>query len=328
MPASSCASQPAKPSAAKPAKPQAPALHEGPLTDFIPSAGLRWMVIGKPQQIAGEPDLRKAIELLLPEDRVDAFAKSSGVDLRTTPSALVAGFDYATLYVVATPENSNVVEERFTERLIAGPVLKTPHPRIRRVMGVVGETPECLVHIEDELVAVSVGSRLPAQVVELYARNKLKSPRAFAGSALKTLPVAEIEKAPARFYAPGPFQGDWAIQGHGLLATAVAVGIAARPLKTGRLEVTIYIAGDFAGAEGDPATRLNQAWAALASSDLGRLLGLDSPAAPPVVAGTPELLRLSVELELQPLASGLKAAVMSEVWEILDMKRPPAKPAP
>jgi hypothetical protein len=167
---------------------------------------------------------------------------------------------------------------------------------------------------------------VPAQVVELYARNKLKSPRALAGSALKTLPVAEIEKAPARFYAPGPFQGDWAVQGHGLLSTAVAVGIAARPVKPGRLAVTIYIAGDFAVAEGDPATRLNEAWAALATSDLGRLLGLDAPAAPPVVSGTPELLRLSVELDLQPLASGLKAAVMSEVWEILDLKRPPAKP--
>jgi len=325
LPVVSCASQPAKSAAPKATAPEAPPLHEGPLTDFIPSAGLRWVVVGSPKQIAGEPELRKAIDQLLPETRLDAFAKSSGVDLRTASSALVAGFDFATLYAAIVPDGGDLVEQRFTERLIAGPSVKSPHPKIRRITGVVGTTPECMVRVDDDLVAVSVGSRVPAQVVELYARNKLKSPRAFHGSALKNLPVAEIEKETARFYAPGPFQGDWATQGRGLLSTAVAVGIGAHPLKGGLLAVTIYIAGDFSGGEGDASTRLAESWNALATSDLGRLLALDRPASPPSVSGTPELLRLSVELELQPLASGIKAAVMSEVWEILDLKAPVPK---
>jgi hypothetical protein len=212
--------------------------------------------------------------------------------------------------------------------LIAGPTVKKPHPKIHRVTGVVGQTPECLVNIDNDLIAVSVGSRVPAQVVELYARKKLKSPRALEGSALKTLPVAEIEKAPARFYAPGPFTGDWATQGRGLLSTAVAVGLAAYPLKSDRLAVTLYIAGDFGGGDDDPSTRLSEAWNILATSDLGRLLGLDHPVSPPSVSGTPELLRLNVELELQPLAMGIKAAVMAEVWEILDLNAPPKSPQP
>src|SRR5262245_39264695 len=34
-----------------------PALHRGALTDFVPAAGLRWLVLGSPQQLAREPGL-------------------------------------------------------------------------------------------------------------------------------------------------------------------------------------------------------------------------------------------------------------------------------
>lgn len=323
---SACSPKPA----AVPAKaaPEAPTLHDGPLTDYVPSAGLRWMVVGRPKEIARDPVLAKAIGLLLPEERLAAFTKSSGVELAKTSEGLIAAFDHATLYMASTPHGSPV-RERFSERLLTDPTVKKPHPRILRVTGVVGETPETLVHIDGKLAAVAVGSSIPARVTELYALGKLRSsPPAFRGAALSALPLAELERAPARFYAPGPFSGDWARGARGLLLTTTAVGLSVAPSAQGKLALTLVLAGDYRADDRDPAELLRQTWEDLASSNLGRLLGLDTVAAPPLVSASPDSLRFSVELDPVPLAQGLRAAVMAEVWEILRLEPPPGRDAP
>lgn len=310
---------------AKPAPAPAPPLHDGPLTDYVPSAGLRWMVLGRPKELASDATLSPAIALLLPSERLDAFSKSSGVDLRKLESGLIAGFDHATLYVADARTGSTLAEERFAERLLAGTRVARPHPRIHRLTGVVGQTPETLVRIDERLIAVSVGSALPARIVQLYALGKLtKSPSALRGSALATLPVKELESSPMRFYAPGPFTGEWTQGARGLLGTATAVGIAVRPASGGRLAILLVISGSF--GDGDTATRVGEAWTDLSQSGLGKLLGLDQAEAPRVV-GTPDSVRVSVEVEALPLARGLRAAVMAEVWEFLDLA-PPREAAP
>lgn len=315
------------PPAPKPAPAPAPPLHDGPLTDYVPSAGLRWLVVGRPKEVASDASLAKAIELILPAERLDAYSKSTGVELRTLESGLIAGFDHATLYVADARTGSTVAEERFAERLLAGTRVARPHPRIHRLSGVVGRTPETLVRVDERLVAVSVGSALPARVVELYARGKLeKSPPALRGAALGSLPVQELESAPMRFYAPGPFTGDWTHGARGLLAAATAVGVAVRPAGEGKLSVVVVIAGSFDATSSDPAEAARRAWTDLAQSGLGKLLGLDQ-SAPASVVGTPDSLRLTVEVAALPLAQGLRAAVMAEVWEILDLK-PPQPQAP
>lgn len=322
------ACSPANGPAAVPAsKPAAPPVHEGPLTDYVPAAGLRWLVVGRPRDVAKDPALREAVSLLVPDERRAVFARSSGVELDQTPNALVGGFDQATLYMAELSETRRV-EERFIGRLIAGPTTKQPHPRVRSTVGVVGETPEGLLALDGRLVAVSVGSTLPAKIAGLYALGRLpKSPPALEGAALSTLPVAELERAPLRFYAPGPFLGEWARGARGLLAVTVAVGMAFSPTADGKLSATVVLSGDYRSLEGDPADVLASAWQDLAVSSLGRLLGLDRPAAEPKVAGTPESLRLSVVVDPLPLARGLRAAVMAEVWEILRLE-PPAADSP
>jgi hypothetical protein len=286
------------------------------------------MVVGRPKELASDEALDRAIGLLLPKERLALFTKSSGVDLARTGEGLIAGFDHATLYMAATPESSTAAEERFAERLVAGPRIKTPHPRVRSITGVVGDTPETLVQVDGQWLAVSVGSSLPARIAGLYALGRLKkSPAAFEGAALSTLPLAELEKAPARFYAPGPFAGEWAKGAHGLLSRALAAGIAVKPAAGGHLAVTLVLAGDFGSFPGDPGQAMRDAWQDLATSGLGRLLGFDAPAAPPLVSSTPEAVRLSVELDPMPLATGLRAAVMAQVWEILGLEGP-ARDAP
>jgi len=322
-----CASNQPAAQPSKSTRPEASPLHDGPLTDFVPSAGLRWMVVGRPRELATDPSLGPALALLLPKERLDAYAQASGMDVRALPSGLIAGFDHATLYVAEERSDGLKALERFSERLVAGTKVASPHPKIHRLSGVIGQTPETLVRIDGRLIAISVGSSLPARITQLYALEKLtKSPAVLHGSALRTLPIRELESAPMRFYAPGPFSGEWTSGARGLLATATAVGIAARPAAEGKVAVTVILSGSF-GGEGDASTTVLAAWKDLAESGLGRLLGLDQAVAPSVVA-SPDSLRLNVEVLAMPLAQGLRAAVMAEVWEFLDLKGENSAPAP
>jgi hypothetical protein len=323
--ATACGGSGTPPATTAPKAKPAVELHAGPLSDYVAAAGLRWMLVGNPRVIAEDSGLAESIELILPGKRLDAFTKSSGVDLRKADAALAAGFDFGNLYMVQAPGSVKAVQARFTERLISGAVVKRPHPDLDWVSGVVGTTPETLVRVDDRFAAVAVGSPTPARVVELFALGKLKrSPKAFLGSALKSLPVDELERAPARFYAPGPFEGEWLRAARGLLQTATALGVAAQPAGGGRIQFTVFIAGDFSDPKGDPATRLENAWNEVAQSGIGRLLAFNEPTSGPSISGTPDLLRLEVELAAKPLATGLRAAVMAEVWEIFDLQ--PKKP--
>jgi hypothetical protein len=282
--------------------------------------------VARPAELAAHPALREPLELLLPKARREAFTESSGVSLAGLPSALVAGFDYATLYAAKLEGSGSVIDERFTERLVGGPRTASPHPKIRRVSGVVGRSPQTLVLIEDELVALSSGSSIPAQVAIQFALGRLKrSPPALEGAALSTLP-ANLTQAPLVFYAPGPFHGEWAEGAQGLLAGATAVGITVTPAADGALKAVILIAGDWSTLGPDAADHLLTAWESLATSNLGRLLGWVEPAEKPLASATPELLRLSVAVNALPLAQGLRAAVAAEVWEILDIPKPGAAP--
>jgi hypothetical protein len=279
------------------------------------------MVVGRPRELARNASLAPALSLLLPRERLDAFEHGSGVDLRNVDHGLVAGFDFATLYVVE-PNDSATMEERFRARLVSEPVEARPHPELVRVTGLVGQTPHTLVRVESRLVAVSVGSALPARVVELFARKKLqKSPPALAGSALSTLP-ADLERAPLRFYAPGPFGGEWTSGARGLLSAALALAVVAKPLDGGKLQVRILVTGDWERSGTDGASALLAAWEDLAASGTGRLVGLNEPASPPRIDVQPQRLELSVELDALTLARGLRAAVEADVWEILDLPKP------
>ena len=75
-------------------------------------------------------------------------------------------------------------------------------------------------------------------------------------------------------------------------------------------------------AGADSAERLSDAWEDLASSPTGRLLGLNRPASPPRFSESPDGLELTVDLELDPVVAGLRAAVIADVWEILDLSPP------
>jgi hypothetical protein len=286
-----------------PTVPQTAPLHQGPLVDYVPAAGLRWMIVGSPKRIGSDSAFGEAIRLLFPEPRVTAFARGSGVDLNRVESGLIAGFDLGTLYMLEPPPRAAAaIVERFRERLLTSDRSERPHPKIERIAGIIGRTPERLVRID-----------------EAYARKRLrKSPPALKGASLSTLGTAP-PNAVATFYAPGPFSGEWARGAHGLLADTVALRISLIPVSRGRARFELELAGEFAA---DARDKLLAAFAELQTSSFGKLLALDQTDSPPKVEQRPERLHFGIVLDVAPVAEGLRAAVMADVWEILELKPP------
>jgi hypothetical protein len=324
--ASACAAVPPAPKETAARKPPPAPLHAGPLTDYVPAAGLRWLVVGSPARLAEDRELSNRLHLILPDRRLEGFAASTGLDLRQTENALAAGFDFGTLYMAEPPRASATrIEELFTERLLSGANVANPHPDLRRVSGVVGVTPQMLVRIGDRLVAVAVGDPTPARIVEAFARRKLsKATPALRGSALSTLPEA-MTQAPLRFYAPGPFQDEWLQGARGLFAAALAFGGTLRPKGNDRIVATLYLSGAWDN-ETEAAERAGVAWRDVAESSTGRLLGLHATPEPAKVATSPELLTLELELAVEPLVQGLHAAVAADVGRMLEVSRPQIEP--
>jgi hypothetical protein len=311
-----------------PVPPLAPvaALHRGPPSDFVPAAGLRWLVLAKPREILQEPELGPAIAQLISSKRLDAFAESSGVDLRQVPSAAVAGFPYATLYLAELPAGAAATaRERFTDRLVAGAVTKQPRPNLTRITGVIGQTPETLLTAEDRMLAVAVGDPLLAKIAEAYAEERLKnSPSALHGSALSTLPDLAASNA-AVLLAPGPFADEWRRAAGGLLESTVAVGVALQPMGRGKIAGTLYLSGAWGDSADAAKGRLATAWTAFAQSSAGHLFSL-SPDAD--VESAPDLLTLKIEIEIEPLVRGLKAAVLSDIAGLLQLSNEAQQNAP
>ncbi len=282
------------------------------------------MVLGSPRDIARSPAVAEALALLLPRERLDAFGEATAVDLRHVDSAVAAGFDLGTLYLFTAPAPTLPrIVERFRARLDPSDRVQEPRPGLLRVIGVSGTTPESLLRVEDRFVAVAVGDPTLGRVVEAFARKRLRtSAPALRGAALSTLPPV-TDQALATFYAPGPFSGEWVGAANGLLAQALAVSVALFPLQSGRVRLSVRVAGDFAA---DASDRLRRAYAELSQSSMGKLLALDQPDATAVVREREQCLLLDVDLAVAPIAEGLRAAVVADIWEILRLPEPSRTP--
>jgi hypothetical protein len=202
----------------------------------------------------------------------------------------------------------------FSERLLEGAVTKQPRPTLTRITGVVGQTPETLLTIDEHALVVAVGDPIQAKVAEAYAEERLKtSPTALHGAALSSLPDLFATNS-AVLYAPGPFADEWQRAADGLLEATVAVAIAARPIGSHKLATTLCLAGAWGDSATDAAARLAAAWTTFAQSSAGRLFELRETSE---VTAEPELLTLRVELDLEPLVRGLRASVFGDVTQIL-----------
>lgn len=292
----------------------APPLRHAPLVDFVPAAGLRWLVVGSPRQLAAAPALAPLQEHWLTEERRRAFARMTGVDLWVTEHALVAGFDLGTLYLVDASGWVTPPERAFIARLAGSERLDQPHPRILRVTGIAGTQPETLVRIADELVAIAVGDPTLARVVELRARGELERlAPALEGASLGVLPDDLHHTDALSIYVPGPLDAAWVSADTSLLGSTQALAITLT-LEGDPLTLGVALAGHWHPAQDLP--RLLDTWNALGESALGRELALDRPLAPTDTAGSETLLRLRTQLDGRVFSAGLARLLSGEIGKL------------
>lgn len=309
----------ASPPSPKPPVSESKPVHQGPPTDLVPAAGLRWLVVVEPKRLWSIPGVAPSVQRLFATERLDAFAKASGLDLRTLDAGAIAGFDLGTLYLALTRDRIGIAQEAFIDRLISDPVTKHLGPGVTHTTGIIGTTPESFLALDRYGVALSVGDPTLTKIAGAFALGKLhKSPSALRGAALRELPKT-LDDEPLRFYAPGPFIGEWARGAQGLLAETTAVAIVARPEQNGVLRVAVTALGDYGDDVNAVNRKARQSYEALAQSDLGRLLGFAEPTLSPEVMAESRRVSITLFIPLQRLIDGLYTAVAANVWDMLEL---------
>jgi hypothetical protein len=300
-----------------PASAQAPRAEAPPTSplDYVPAAGLRWLIVAHPARILADHELAAAASTVISPDRLHAFTSVTAIDPRQLENLVVAGYDLGTLYVTALHgADAGRARALFEKRLSAGAIVKHPRPDLYRIAGTRDDAPCALVAVGDRVFAYATGDPTLARVAEAYAERRLKSPTALRGASLSTLPP--IHDALAVAYFPGPFTGEWSRGAAGLLRDALAVAATLDHAEAGLLRVNVIAAGDWPSGENEP--RMATAWTDLSASSTGRLFGLDQAKNVNSVADLHELT-WSGDLPLSRLMAGLRAATIANVPEIFDV---------
>jgi len=297
------------------AAPPAPSRYTGQLEDYVPAAGLRWLVRGSPAKLAESQSFRAALQLLLSKERLQAVAQTTGFALETLPRGVIAGFDLGTLYLAELPSTTaHDARAHFTSRQIHEPTQRNPDPNVVVLSGMNEGLPIGLVTIDDRVVAYGVGDPMLCRVVEAYARGKLKAKTAFHGAALDGL-EAESAGAPLAAYVPGPFAERWQNAAGGLLSIATALSAKLTPTSKDHAMLEITLHGDFAGS--NAAERLRSTYMSVASSSTGGLLGLGAALdARTVTNAQSDRVTLMVPLPLTEIAKGARAVTSGDLDDI------------
>ncbi len=303
-----------------------PPLHTDDLAALCTGAGLVWMVLVKPREIAAIPWLIPDIGLFATEGRLDAFEKDTGFDLRQIPEAILARFDEtldgADLQLVRHNADGRSIAKLFGDRIVKGYAHAEDRPDVVRIGGTIGTASHAFARIGSDVVAFQEGGSVekgPARVATLYAEDHLKrTPRALETEPLKSL-AARFGKAPLIALAKGPFTDEWKKAAKGLLEASTAVGAAARPTARENLGIAIALTGDFRSSAGDASDVLLAAWNDFASTEMGSLLGLDHPVEAPLPTHTDEVVALAVEVDPHHFAKGLHALVAEDVDALMKL---------
>lgn len=297
------------------------ALHLEPACDLAPAAGLDWLVEASPRVVAQNADLIGPIATVVPEVRLNRFTKAhGGVDLRQVHALCIAHYKNTSLTVARTPFDPATVEAAFAARATRD-VRRTslaPVPPVIRLSTAAEETnAEQITLFGRDALIWEQGHPGPLRASEAFAFGKLKKATpALRGAALAK--AAELlGEAPVRAFAPGPFDGETARGLGGLLRATTAIGASARFAGADRIAVKVVLTGGWKDDASIAADRLASAANVLASSALGRLLGLDHPSAPSRTYGTADALVFETTLDAMALAKGLHDALDAEVTEIL-----------
>ncbi len=319
-----CGREPASAPARAPSVPR----YTGKLEDYVPAAGLRWLLRGSPAKLAESPSFRPALDLLLTPARLKAVAQTTGFPLEEVTRGVIARYDLGTLYLAELPQATAArARECFESRQVHDITRRTPDPNIVVLSGINEGIPVGLVTLDDRAVAYAVGDPMLWRVVEAYARGRLKAKRAFEGAALAGL-ESETEGTIASAYVPGPFEDRWADAAAGLLSITTALSAKLTATTPGHALLELALHGDFADSNAEE--RLRSTYMTVASSSTGTLLGLGSALdARTVISSANDRVALLVALPLTDMAQGARAVTSGDLTEIFSIPRATSvSPAP
>jgi hypothetical protein len=293
------------------------------LEDYVPAAGLRWLLRGRPAKLSESQSFRPALDLLFSAERLRAVAQTTGFALESVERAVIASFDLGTLYLAELPAPTAAeARARFAARQIHGTTERVPTPNVVALSGLSEGIPTGLVTIDERVVAYGVGDPTLWRVVEAYARGKLKAKSAFYGAALAGQD-ATTNDALIAAHVPGPFDARWERAAFGLLGVATSLSATLRATGAGEAMLELQLNGDFEGA--NAAERLRAAYTSLATSSTGALLGLSrSIDARTMTNETNDHVTLRVPLALMDVARGAKAATSANLDEIFAVSPAPS----
>lgn len=296
-------------------------LHLAPACDLAPAAGVSWVVEASPRAIAQSPDLIPAIALVVPEERLRAYAAThGGVDPRQIEDLCIARYRDASLTIARMPIDparvATAFEERSTKTVTRTNVV--PNPPVVRLAAEVHGEPEQLLVFGREAIALEQGKPGPIRAAEAFALGRLRrAAPALKGAALVRA-AQVLGDAPVRVFAPGPFEGETAQGLGGLLRASTAIALSATPVSGApRIAVRLVLTG--AWGEDAPAAgeRLAAAVHVVSESAAGKLFGIDRPLEGPRVRSAPEVLVLEATYDADALARGVHDAVDAEIGEIM-----------
>jgi hypothetical protein len=294
------------------------------LTDLLTIVHLEWLVLLRPKRLASTAWLAPSIARILEGERLDLLARATGIDLRNIPELALAGYgkDDSVAWLLRHQSDSRFIERKFRERLTSNEERTQLGHQLIGVSGNIGTSPHDFVSIGRDIVGYQYGGarkRGPARIALLYAQKQLRDiPTVLADPSLGHIDRA-LGLAPVKLLLPGPFLGAVGRGARGLLAGADGLGAALTPTDHQTLELMVLLAGDYGqGPQREEANRfLLAAWDDLVKADLGHLLGLHEPKSTPMTIASTLGLELRVELDAVNLFTGLAAATVDNVREIM-----------
>ncbi|HEX8790642.1 MAG TPA: hypothetical protein VF765_06795 [Polyangiaceae bacterium] len=311
-----------------PAVPRRTGLRIEPLTDLVPAAGLSWLLDLRPVALMMTDASRQAMAEVVAEDRFAAFASRHGsIDPRAAKELVVASYPEATLTMAEVELDPTKVETAFAARALSvdGRALEGDGDVVRTWGSVAGGSEparEQIAIVGREALILERGHLGPLRAALAFAEGKLHR----ALPALHAEPLKRAAEllgdAPARAFAPGPFEGEWAAGLGGLLRASTAAAVSAWPLGsassgTASLSFRVVLLGAWGADATAAADRLRAAFDVLANDPLGKLMGVDHPVRDAHVVGGADALMLEVGLDALGLARGLHAATAGTVAEIM-----------
>jgi hypothetical protein len=309
----------------------------GSLDSLFTAIGNRWLLRLRPSQLLDRSWVRRGLQPVVADERLQLLSRHTGIDLRKSPELIVAMHrqqqEEVVAYAVRHANDALAVERKFRKRL-NGPIERAQlGHQLSGVWGHVGTQSRALASIGRNVALFQYGGnrrRGQARIALLYAQGKLKRfPRLLEAQAFSSARRA-LEDAPALFAMVGPFEGDYASAVRGLLAQASALLVALQPDARGGLLLQVRLVGDFSQATPLAKRLLHLSWNDLATSDLGHLLGLQRSKDGPQIEWSNGTLGLRCRLNGRAFLRGLAditAASIQNIMKPLPQDSPPSQPA-